>query len=248
MATELPKAIIFDMDDTILSDDKSAESCWRKVCHEMFYRIRDDAVGVGRSPDGLTDIIQELRRWYWADPERIRQGSLNLTRARWELLTMAFDRYGIDDDALKEDMSAAYQKLKAANVELIPGAIDTLGALRDHGIILGLITNGDAQGQRAKVVKAGLEPLFEHVLIAGEFGVAKPDPSVFNHTLNQLQVTADEAWMVGDNLYADIGGAQAVGVYGIWVDWRGAGLPENTPAIPDRTIRSIVELNPSKTG
>ena len=161
---------------------------------------------------------------------------------------MAFDRYGIDDDLLKEDMSAAYQKLKAANVELIPGAIDTLQSLREHGRILGLITNGDAQGQRAKVVKAGLEPLFEHILIAGEFGVAKPDPTVFNHTLNQLQVTADETWMVGDNLYADVGGAQAVGIYGIWVDWRGGGLPENTPAVPDRTIRSIVELIPSEAG
>ena len=68
MATELPKAIIFDMDDTILSDDKSAENCWRQVCHEMFHRIQSHAVGAVGSPDGLTDTIQDLRRWYWADP------------------------------------------------------------------------------------------------------------------------------------------------------------------------------------
>jgi FMN phosphatase YigB (HAD superfamily) len=51
--------------------------------------------------------------------------------------------------------------------------------------------------------------------------------------------------MVGDNLYADVGGAQAVGIYGIWIDWRGNGLPDNTPAIPDRIIRSILQLNPT---
>ena len=93
-----------------------------------------------------------------------------------------------------------------------------------------------------------MSPLFEHILIAGEFGVAKPDPSVFNHTLTQLKVTADDAWMVGDNLYADVRGAQAVGIYGVWVDWRGSGLPANTPAVPDRTIRSVVELNPAVIG
>ena len=236
MTTDLPKAIIFDMDDTILSDDEAAEKCWRQVCNEMVHRIQ-----VG-TPDELTDTIQELRRWYWADPERIRRGSLDLNRARWELLSLAFDRYGIDDDVLKEEMSVAYQKLKSAAVQLIPGALDTLQSLRDRGARLGLITNGDASGQRAKVEKAGLEPYFQSVLIAGEFGVAKPDPRVFRHTLDCLGVSPGESWMVGDNLYADVGGAQAVGIYGIWIDWRGNGLPDNTPAIPDRIIRSILEL------
>ena len=242
MNANLPRAIIFDMDDTILSDDRAAEKCWRQVCHEMFDRIR-----VG-TPEGFLTDITEIRRWYWADPERIRRGSLDLGRARLELLSMAFERYGIVDEALKEEMSDAYQKLKSATIELIPGALDTLQSLRDGGTPLGLITNGDADVQRDKVRKAGLEPLFDSILVAGEFGVAKPDPRVFNHSLDSLQVSAGEAWMVGDNLYADIGGAQAVGIYGIWVDWRGSGLPDNTPAIPDRTIQSIVELNPANTG
>ena len=54
--------------------------------------------------------------------------------------------------------------------------------------------------------------------------------------------------MVGDNLFADVGGAQAVGIYGIWIDWRGNGLPDNAPAIPDRIIRSILQLHPELTG
>ena len=242
MITDLPPAIIFDMDDTILSDDKAAERCFRQVCHEMFQRFQPV------SPEELLADITEVRRWYWADPERIRRGSLDLGRARRELISMAFERHGIEDDDLLEEMSDVYQKLKAAAIELIPGALDTLRSLRSGGIRLGLITNGDAAGQRAKVQKAGLEPLLDAILVAGEFGVAKPDPRIFLHTLERLRVEPHEAWMVGDNLYADIGGAQGVGIYGIWVDWRGDGLPDNTPAIPDHTIQSIVELNPANTG
>lgn len=235
---DLPPAIIFDMDDTILSDDEAAGRCFRQVCHDFASRLPVE------DPDELADVIQEIRRWYWSDPERIRKGSLNLVQARRELLSMSFSRYGIDDEPLREEMSVAYQELKSAAVEVIPGALDTLQALRDGGAKLGLITNGDAEGQRAKVIKAGLEPYFESVLIAGEFGVAKPDPRIFQQTLDNLRVSASEAWMVGDNLYADVGGAQAVGIYGIWVDWRGNGLPDNAPAIPDRIIRSILQLYP----
>ena len=239
MNEQLPPAIIFDMDDTILSDDEAAEKCWRGVCHEMANRIPVE------DPEELTSVLQEIRRWYWSHPERIRRGSMNLGRARLELLSMAFDCYGIEDDTLKADMSDAYQKLKSATVELIPGALDTLQALLDAGTRLGLITNGDAAGQRAKVVKAGLEPYFDSILIAGEFGAAKPDPRIFRRTLDNLKIPPSDAWMVGDNLYADVGGAQAVGIHGIWVDWRGNGLPDNTPAVPDRIIRSILELNPT---
>ena len=241
MGEQLPPAIIFDMDDTILSDDRAAERCFRQVCQEMRHRFQPVI------PEALLADITEVRRWYWADPERIRRGSLNLALARRELLSMAFERHGIDDDDLLEEMSAEYQQLKAATIELIPGALDTVESLRDNGIRLGLITNGDAEGQRAKVRKAGLEPLFDSILVAGEFGVAKPDPRVFLHTLESLGVASHEAWMVGDNLYADIGGAQGVGIYGIWVDWRGNGLPENTPVVPNRTIQSIIELNPANT-
>ena len=242
MTVDLPPAIIFDMDDTILSDDEAAEKCWRQVCYDFAHRI------TACPPEELVSVIREIRRWYWADPDRVRDAGIDLRKARREILSIAFDRQGLVDDPLKEEMADVYMGLKADAVHLVPGALDTLQSLKGQGIRLGLITNGDAQGQRAKVVKAGLEPYFGSVLIAGEFGAAKPDPRVFFHTLDRLRVEPHEAWMVGDNLYADVGGAQAVGIHGIWVDWRGNGLPDNSPTVPDRTIRSIVELHPAGAG
>ena len=48
--------------------------------------------------------------------------------------------------------------------------------------------------------------------------------------------------MTGDNLYFDVGGAQDLGILGIWVDWRGTGLPADATVKPDRTVRYISEL------
>ena len=242
MNMDLPRAIIFDMDDTILSDDEAAEKCWTRVCHTLAPRIG------GNNGEGLLAAIREARRWYWSDHERARRGGRDLKAARWEILSVAFERRGMDDEALKVDMVDAFMEARSATVELIPGALDTLGTLRDRGVRLALITNGSAEGQRTKVELAGLEPFFESILIEGEFGVGKPDPQVFLHTLGRLNVRPGETWMVGDNLYGDVGGAQGVGIHGVWVDWRGHGLPENSDIRPDRIVRSIVELVPGGRG
>ena len=236
MPAKLPPAIIFDMDDTILSNDETADKCWRQVCKDFNHRLE-----VGNAED-FSSMVLDVDRRFWADPKLSVRGGRDLLRARRDVLSLTFDLYGIEDEALLDEMAAAFQALKSATIELFPGAMDTLHFLRGRGVKLGLITNGNALGQRAKVEGAGLEPFFQSLLIEGEFGVGKPDARVFRHTLEQMQVAADQAWMVGDNLVNDVGGAQAVGIYGVWVDWQGSGLPDDSRVTPDRTIGSITEL------
>lgn len=55
-------------------------------------------------------------------------------------------------------------------------------------------------------------------------------------------MTPDEAWSVGDSLENDVGGPQALGVFGIWHDHRREGLPEGSPVKPDRIVHSLAEL------
>jgi putative hydrolase of the HAD superfamily len=88
----------------------------------------------------------------------------------------------------------------------------------------------------------GLARFFDCILIEGEFGVGKPDPSVYRHVLEQLRLAPADCWMVGDNLEWDVAGAQAVGITGVWHDYAGAGLPSNTRVRPDRIIRTLTEL------
>ena len=72
--------------------------------------------------------------------------------------------------------------------------------------------------------------------------MGKPDKRIFLHALERLNTSPKNAWMVGDNLDWDVAGAQQLGIYGIWVDWRGEGLPELSLVQPDRIIRNISEL------
>ena len=55
------------------------------------------------------------------------------------------------------------------------------------------------------------------MVVSGEFGVDKPDPQIFAHVLNVLQVPASQAVMIGDNPDADIRGAQAAAMKTVWI-------------------------------
>ena len=114
--------------------------------------------------------------------------------------------------------------------------------LQGNGQKLALVTNGTERLQREKIVQFNLEPLFDCIVIEGAYGIGKPDERVFNFALDELDVSPAQAWMIGDNLVNDIAGAQAVGLYAIWVDWRKTGVPKESSAVPDRVIHSIVEL------
>jgi len=132
--------------------------------------------------------------------------------------------------------------MREERVRLIPGGIDALERTRALGIRTGMITNGDAAGQRKKIERFGLACYFDHILIEGEFGCGKPHPTVYEATLQALGSDPRRTWIVGDNLAFDIGAPQRLGIYGIWVDGSGNGPPAGTAIRPDRTIASIAEL------
>ncbi len=236
MGMLLPPAILLDLDDTILEDDAVSERCWERVCSGFAPRI--ETAGAEK----LLPVVQEVRRWFWGDFQRSRRGGRDVTMARREILDISFGRLGIKDDGLRDDLVESFNAAKLVMIEPAPGAMETVRELGRRGIGLGLVTNGSAQGQRAKIERFGLERLFDSIVVEGEFGVGKPDPRVFLHALEQLGVAAEDAWMVGDNLQGDVGGAQGVGIYGVWVDWRGTGLPADSQVQPDRIIRAISEL------
>ncbi len=120
-----------------------------------------------------------------------------------------------------------------------PESLVVLETLRNNGAKLALITNGSATDQRGKIERWNLAHHFEVIAIEGEFGVGKPDQRVYRHVLDTLG--AHEV-MIGDDLYADIGGAKQLGIEAIWVDVAGNGLPADAAVTPDRIIRSIAEL------
>ncbi len=88
------------------------------------------------------------------------------------------------------------------------------------------MTNGGSEGQRAKIERFALAAHFDYIGIEGEVGCGKPDRGAYDAALRSLGASPEDTWMVGDNLDWDVAGAQAAGIYGIWLDKDGTGLPQ----------------------
>jgi len=242
---DLPKACLFDLDDTILADNAMSDVCWREACEEWV--SRNPGTDPGIDPGVLACSILEARDSFFSDQEKLRWLSLNLPESRAQVVLKAFAGLGIDYPESALPLALRFDSIKIARIELFPGAIDTLRHLQRNGQKLALITNGTGRLQKEKIVRFNLEPLFDCIVIEGAYGIGKPDRRVFDFALDELGVSAVDAWMIGDSLVNDIAGAQAAGVYAIWVDWGKTGLPKTgipgkSAAVPDRIIHSIAEL------
>ncbi len=234
--TSPPRALLLDLDDTILAFSAPSEPCWRQAAerHEDGFR--------GVSVDRVLDAIWAASSRFWSDAERSVKGRIDLVSARRECVGEAFDQLGIDAPEVVCSFVDCYSALRDEAVRPLPGATDALHAFRARGQSLAVVSNGGAEPQRAKIDRFGLGPFFDAILIEGEWGVGKPDPSIFLEALRRLDVPREHAWMVGDNLEADVAGAQAAGLYTVWNDLERRGLPESSSIRPDRIIHQLSEL------
>lgn len=229
----LPKAILFDLDDTLLDHSGSIDSSWQ------FALDRAAVILPGVERDELMRAIRASGAEYWTANHR--EGRLNLRMGRRHTVAGALRALG-QDEAHAAELADIYHEARESSYELFPGAMDTLEALRTRGIKLGLITNGEALLQRSKIERFDLARHFDHIQIEEEFGHGKPDEIAYRHALEALDVEAADAWMVGDNLEWEVQAPQRLGIHAVWVDFAGRGLPSDSEIHPDRIVRSVSEL------
>ena len=230
-----PRAILIDLDDTLLDDTSNVDACWDDACAAAAPRL--PGVSVGR----LRAEIDKLTSWYWSDPKRHRAGRLDLRAVRHHIIELVFAELGIDDNGLARDLAEMYRQLREERAHMFPGATDALERLRAEGVRLGMMTNGAADAQRAKIERFGLGPYFDHIVIEGEFGAGKPDRRVYDTLLSALDVTPGDAWAIGDHLEFDVLAPMQLGLHGIWVDPHNAGL-DGHPGRPHRIVSAFTEI------
>ena len=112
------------------------------------------------------------------------------------------------------------------NFELYEDALPVLEDLREHGLKLGLVSNG-IRDLRAFAAHHGLD--VDAIVDSRSHGRVKPHPTIFQAALDLLGIGAEEAAMVGDSLQEDVEGARALGMRAVLVDR--AGLH---PEVSDR--------------
>ena len=150
-------------------------------------------------------------------------------------------RYGVEGPYAIAGARKWYQTNRFLGLELYPDAVDILRLARagDRGV--GLITNGPAEVQRAKLELLGLLDHVDFALISGELGVAKPDPAIFREGLRRAGVDAAEALFIGDSPEFDIAGARASGIRSVWVNRTGAGWTAPGDP-PDHEVADLTSL------
>ncbi len=104
--------------------------------------------------------------------------------------------------ALETDVAALLREYRRRTTEgFRPVGADVLGRLaevRRRGAKLAIVTNGDADAQRATVSRTGLAPYVDAVVISGAVGVRKPDRAIFELAGEWCATGLDAAWMIGD--------------------------------------------------
>ncbi|WP_158887534.1 HAD family hydrolase [Amycolatopsis anabasis] len=122
---------------------------------------------------------------------------------------------------------------------LFDDVLPCLDWLRAAGVQLAAVTNASGTHQRAKLADLGLARFFDHVAIAGEVGVAKPDPVMFHSVCIALSCDPAEAAHVGDKLDTDAVGARNAGLGAVWLN-RDGGVQDVPPGV--HAIHGLDEL------
>jgi putative hydrolase of the HAD superfamily len=229
------KALLLDLDDTLLDYSGGVDESWAEAC-------RAGCGPRGYDATRLIAAVAASRRWFWDDATRHRTERVNMTGAWTKIVAHAMTRIDLADPELAATIVEDFAGRRRQRMRLFPDALECLERFRRAGIGLALVTNGDARQQREKIERWELAKHFDAMVIEGEFGAGKPDAAVYRHVLDKLAVVPGEACMVGDNLEFDVDGAQRVGVRGLWLDREGRGLPAATGIRPWRIIRSLAEI------
>jgi putative hydrolase of the HAD superfamily len=120
-------------------------------------------------------------------------------------------------------------------MNLNPAMLAWIPKIKQAGFRLGILSNmGDGVLDYMRPRFPWLAQ-FDHLTWSCELGVVKPDPAIYLHTVNKLNVAPDRALFI-DNLQKNIVGAEAVGLH--------AALFENPEQLQNDLARRGFPLPP----
>ncbi len=103
---------------------------------------------------------------------------------------------------------------------------DLLGAIRDSGYKVGLISNTEALLTAYDLQVLGLDDQFDEIVLSSDVGVKKPDRKIFEIMLDRLGIKPVDCTFVGDTYRDDIAGAVSAGMDAVFL----TASPGNLPA------------------
>ena len=195
---------------------------------------------------GLEDV-RAANRAVWQ-----KQGSLDATRTWQPSLetdrSMAYEldrnlclQLGITDPALHAEAHRRAREIfhDVATFQVYPEVPAVLAALRQIGLTLGIVSNWGWQLPRL-CEQLSLAGYFDFILTSARVGASKPHPAIFRAALQRAGCPPERTMHVGDSLFADVLGAQAIGMTGVLLDRPGLAEANDYPVL--RTLDGLLPL------
>ncbi len=195
------------------------------------YQITD----VMHSIQGLKAVIFDLDDTLYSEKEYVKSGYCEVAKIlprildAKEKLWRAFEekKSAIDELLTSENIYTEQLKQKCLetyrrhfpNVHLYAGVAEMLHLLRQKGYLIGIITDGRPEGQRAKIKALDLGKYIDHIIVTDELGGVewrKPNEKAFMLMKEWFGVEFSEMCYVGDNVKKDFIAPEGLGMQSIW--------------------------------
>jgi putative hydrolase of the HAD superfamily len=214
------KALIFDLDNTILD----------------------------RSKTFLIFSEKLIERYFRGSSEKEKQKMINLIvisdqdgyKGKNQMFLELLEALTWDNKPSIEELLEFYTMEYVNNAMLMEDALQILEYCKTKYKI-GLITNGKNVIQYGKIDKLNLREYFDTIVVSEEAGVKKPNKLIFENALKNLNLRPEECIYIGDHPINDIDGADKAGMKTIWIKvnqpWR-----EELTVKPLKAITKLSEL------
>jgi HAD superfamily hydrolase (TIGR01549 family) len=233
------RAVLFDLGGTLMYERATWEAVNAHADEALTNYLREEGLELN-----LSTFPREFRkrlRQYFTQREK----DLLETTYSFVLRDVLNDKgYGdVSESILRTALDRLFS-ITQTNWILEEDALPTLQKLEADGYRLGLISNaGDDQDVQQLARRFRIAQYFDFILTSAACSYRKPHQRIFELALSNWYFLPSEAVMVGDNLDADVRGAQSVGLFAIWLSRRAGERTENQLSIrPDAIISSLAEL------
>ncbi len=195
------KAMLFDLDDTLLDRDEAVDQLFFILLERCYEDI---------NPSEKNEMLKKFK-----DCDRRSYGHSDKTN----VVESLFDEFPPTYRLPRHDIQGFWNHHFPQCFSINQDTINIVNAIKRH-VKVAIITNGTTQRQKAKIMNTHLNHYFDTIMISEEVGLTKPDKRIFELALNQLNVQPEEALFIGDDLEKDIGGCQNAGMKGVWFNPR----------------------------
>ena len=239
MARNFLRAVLFDLGGTLMYERATWQSVNAHADEALTNYLRTEGLELN-----LSTFPREFRTRlskYFSQREK----DLLETTYSFVLRDVLKDKgYGnVPESTLRNALDRLFA-ITQTNWVLEEDALPTLQKLETDGYRMGLISNaGDDQDVQQLARRFGIAGYFDFILTSAACSYRKPHPRIFELALSNWYFLPSEAVMVGDNLDADVRGAQSAGLFTVWISRRAGERTDDQRSIqPDASLSSLSEL------